>query len=200
MEDRGRRVSVEVLSKIPGYPNYLASTKGRIFSLLSRRFLKPNINVDGYQKVTLRLNGKSFTVLVHRAVLSSFRGPQPVEKPFALHNNGDPSNNKISNLRWGDAFENMADIKIHGRNHELNKTHCPRGHEYTPENTRITPRGHRRCIVCDRNSKTELRGRILSNDDSRHGSVNGYQNYGCWCSKCTEANSIYFKERWRNVQ
>lgn len=30
------------------------------------------------------------------------------------------------------------------------QTHCHRGHEYTPENTRRTSRGERRCRECDR--------------------------------------------------
>ena len=30
------------------------------------------------------------------------------------------------------------------------KTHCLRGHEFTPENTRITPQGWRQCKVCRR--------------------------------------------------
>jgi len=28
------------------------------------------------------------------------------------------------------------------------KTHCPQGHEYSPENTVYTPNGWRRCIAC----------------------------------------------------
>lgn len=33
-----------------------------------------------------------------------------------------------------------------------NRTHCPSGHEYTPENTRIVgPRKHRYCRTCQRN-------------------------------------------------
>ena len=30
------------------------------------------------------------------------------------------------------------------------KTHCPQGHEFTPENTRIDNRGSRRCRECDK--------------------------------------------------
>lgn len=30
------------------------------------------------------------------------------------------------------------------------KTHCLRGHDFTPENTRITKRGYRSCRECER--------------------------------------------------
>ena len=30
------------------------------------------------------------------------------------------------------------------------RTHCAQGHEFTPENTHIDPRGHRRCRTCNR--------------------------------------------------
>ena len=29
------------------------------------------------------------------------------------------------------------------------KTHCPQGHEYTPENTYISPKGYRKCRACE---------------------------------------------------
>lgn len=35
------------------------------------------------------------------------------------------------------------------------KTHCDYGHEFTPENTAITPRGHRRCRECNRRNCRE---------------------------------------------
>lgn len=37
------------------------------------------------------------------------------------------------------------------------KTHCERGHEYTPENTYITARGHRRCRECKREWQRQSR-------------------------------------------
>jgi hypothetical protein len=34
-------------------------------------------------------------------------------------------------------------------------THCPKGHEYTEENTRITPEGQRKCRACHRDWERE---------------------------------------------
>jgi hypothetical protein len=39
------------------------------------------------------------------------------------------------------------------------KTHCPRGHSYTPENTRVRPSGWRICRECERARDRLRRGR-----------------------------------------
>lgn len=36
--------------------------------------------------------------------------------------------------------------------------------------------------------------RLLSPDDPRHGTTNGYSNYKCRCDKCTKAHSLYYNE------
>ncbi len=36
-------------------------------------------------------------------------------------------------------------------------THCPRGHEYTPENTRETAKGYRNCRTCERERTRDRR-------------------------------------------
>lgn len=38
------------------------------------------------------------------------------------------------------------------------KTHCPRGHEYTTENTYVTKKGQRMCRACGREKSAEARG------------------------------------------
>lgn len=40
-----------------------------------------------------------------------------------------------------------------------NRTHCPKGHEYTPENTYVAPSGFRSCRTCYRARKVEMRRR-----------------------------------------
>lgn len=45
---------------------------------------------------------------------------------------------------------------VGGRNNAT-KTHCPRGHEYTPENTARTSRGGRYCRACKRQRDGEWR-------------------------------------------
>lgn len=38
-------------------------------------------------------------------------------------------------------------------------THCPRGHRYSPGNTRITPSGKRVCRMCDARRKRKERAK-----------------------------------------
>lgn len=49
----------------------------------------------------------------------------------------------------GSQRDNMQDAVRKGRHDSLKRTHCPRGHEYTPENTRLY-RGFRTCAICHR--------------------------------------------------
>lgn len=63
---------------------------------------------------------------------------------------GDRLNPALANLAYGTASENARDMRRHGTDPNLRKTHCPQGHEYTPENTYVTPKrpNARYCRTC----------------------------------------------------
>lgn len=48
----------------------------------------------------------------------------------------------------------MLDRQAHGTDHMLNRTHCPNGHAYSPENTNDIGR-HRQCRACRKDRKRE---------------------------------------------
>lgn len=108
------------MREIPGWDGYWATEEGRIFSTKRR---KPNqepkelhrhIDRYGYYTTSLMIdNEKSATMLVHRLVLSAFRG-LPEGDQQARHMDGNKLNNHIDNLVWGTVKENGADKVRHG--------------------------------------------------------------------------------------
>lgn len=77
--------------------------------------IKPWINAGtGYPMVDLKVYGKVKKLSVHRMVLFAFRGP-PEEGKVCCHEDGNPRNNKLENLRWDTSAANAADLKRHGR-------------------------------------------------------------------------------------
>lgn len=91
---------------------------------------------DLHQKVSLPLGRRRFKqVFVHKLVLEAFVGLAP-DGMCACHFDDDPTNNKLSNLRWDTQAANAADrIRNNGGCNYNSKTHCKWGHEFTPENT-----------------------------------------------------------------
>lgn len=122
------------------------------FRTIKSQVLKPRINQGGYEQVTLSKNRIAKTLLVHRLVCEAFNGPPPDDsKTWVLHGDGNRRNNTPENLRWGDVLDNAADTVRHGTSArwQSTKTHCPRGHPYSEENTYINPsRGSRSCRTC----------------------------------------------------
>ena len=76
--------------------------------------LKGSVAKNGYRMICLTINGIERHMLLHRVVARVFLGEPPEDKPFACHKDGDKSHNHAANLRWDDAFGNMADKVKHG--------------------------------------------------------------------------------------
>ena len=120
----------EVWKDIPGYEGrYQASTEGRIRSLDRKvrvvahgteatrtakgKILRPGQYCkSGHVSVVLGhgANGSP----VHKLVALTFLGPCPEGKEV-LHNDGDPKNNRLDNLRYGTRTENILDVFKLGR-------------------------------------------------------------------------------------
>lgn len=65
---------------------------------------------------------------------------------------GNRSNPALANLAYGTRSENNHDKREHGTDHNVVKTHCPKGHPYNEENTYVLPSrpGARYCRACHR--------------------------------------------------
>lgn len=84
----------------------LATRKGRVLSLAKKS--------NGYLCVTLTNGKKREQILVHRLVALAFHGAPPYPDAHVLHGDGDKTNNRADNLRWGTPADNHADTEKHG--------------------------------------------------------------------------------------
>lgn len=145
------------------------------------RRLRFDLDKDGYLRVRLYRDGVSLKVAAHVLVLESFVGPRP-RGLEALHCDGNPANNALSNLRWGTTSENQRDRVLHGRHFASERTHCPRDHQLVMPN--LDPyqlkRGWRTCLACKRahdNRRKALRaGRLFdfqADSDKRYAMIMG---------------------------
>ena len=101
-----------LMKTIPGHPNYLISCFGAVWSCRRSKYLKPELR-EGYKLVKLCADGKETTLSVHRLVLEAFEGPCPPGNE-CRHLDGNPTNNRLDNLKWGTPSENQADSIKHG--------------------------------------------------------------------------------------
>jgi hypothetical protein len=92
---------------IDGWPGYWIYSDGRIWSdRANGRFLVKTITFRGYVRYTLCKNGKQKAIVAHRLVAEAFI-PNPENKPQVNHINGNKLDNRVENLEWNTAKENM---------------------------------------------------------------------------------------------
>ena len=153
---------------VVGYEGfYKVSDKGRVRRIRQARgatdgrILKPNIGTTGYFRVNLHAAPRRPRVIkIHQLVTTAFIGPCPEGKEVA-HDDGNPENNAVTNLKYKTKSDNALDMIRHGTHNMARKTHCKHGHEFTPENTFIQ-KGNpkwRGCVQC---KKDRSRARKLA--------------------------------------
>lgn len=94
---------------IPGYPGYLVSKSGEVYSRQRGRVsrLRPGVKPGGYEFVGLRgLDGATAYKMVHRLVAEAFL-PNPSALPTVNHRDGRKRNNHVHNLEWASHQDNI---------------------------------------------------------------------------------------------
>lgn len=146
VSDQGRVRSLD--REVAGRNRY-----GEITRTLRGRVLKAPPNSDGYLMVSLCRDGSPVSRKVHVLVAVAFLGERP-EGMDVCHNNGNPADNRLLNLRYDTRAENITDAVRHGthNNGRAGRTHCPKNHPLSLPN--LVPsslkRGERGCLACNR--------------------------------------------------
>jgi hypothetical protein len=104
---------------IKGLEHYLIGDNGTIIRLAycpypemkkgrksyQERLLKTSVDKHGYVRADLCLNGVRKALKVHRLVATAFI-PNPNNKPYINHKDGNKKNNNVNNLEWCSPSEN----------------------------------------------------------------------------------------------
>ena len=85
--------------------DYSVSTEGEVRKDTIDYILSQSSQQD-YRHVTLLIDGKQKRMRVHRMVALTFI-PNPDNKPYVNHKNGNRSDNRVDNLEWVTPSENI---------------------------------------------------------------------------------------------
>lgn len=120
-------MSVIDFKHIPGFSRYIARSDGTVWSHVSVdrwRCLRGEPR-KGDRRVRLALtsdDGKLVRKYRSYFVLLTFAGPKP-DGCECLHRNGDCTDDRPSNLRWGTSKENKDDMLRHGTRRHGDQIH-----------------------------------------------------------------------------
>lgn len=108
----------EIWKSIREFPDYEISNFGRVKSLsreisngrgtiISKEIiLKPSFDTDGYKRISMRKDGKSYTRKIHRLVAQYFLKADK-GKSEVNHLDENKANNHVENLEWVNHLENV---------------------------------------------------------------------------------------------
>lgn len=110
--DIDEKYDIELWADVVGYEGiYQVSNLGNLRSLNFHnqgvpRNIKTNL-VAGYPHAILHCNGEKKNVHIHRLVAETFI-PNPDNKQYVNHINGDRQDNRVENLEWCTCSENTT--------------------------------------------------------------------------------------------
>ena len=94
--------------RIEGFENYTIDENGKVMNTNTGKEKIPCSNYvgNGYLYVDLYKNNKSHKRYLHRLVAQAFL-PNPQNKPYVNHKDGNTKNNNATNLEWCTPLENV---------------------------------------------------------------------------------------------
>ena len=94
---------------------YQVSNFGRVksFHSLPAKLITPYVNYNGYYVVEMRKDKKKITRLLHRLIAKAFI-PNPENKPYINHKDGNKLNYSLENLEWVTSAENTRHARENG--------------------------------------------------------------------------------------
>lgn len=112
---------VSNLGRVRGLPRRVQKKKSKGVKLsvqattffVKGRVMKPSSHRSGHKRIVFRRDDKPETHQVHKLVMMAFVGECP-EGMEICHNNGDPANNYLYNLRYDTHANNVRDQERHG--------------------------------------------------------------------------------------
>ena len=157
-----------VEKEVPGHPHIVVRSDGTAYSKgryvlrngkemhVPGRELKGSRHDSGHISLSVSKGGVPKKEYLHRLMYLAFKGDIP-DGMEVRHLDGDPSNNRISNLAIGDRASQRRDDVRNGVHPQARKTHCKRGHllaEWNLDTGRLK-KGHRVCLSCKRAMMTK---------------------------------------------
>ncbi len=136
---------MELWRPIPGCDSYEVSDHGWVRS--PRGLLACNPGSGGYRVAYMKIGRRTVARKVSGLVLEAFCGPRP-EGMYACHNNGNKTDDRLCNLRWGTPSSNNFDTVRHGRHWASSRDVCKHGHSLIDEANVIREPSRIRTRIC----------------------------------------------------
>jgi hypothetical protein len=97
----------EILIEIESVPEYAISENGRVYSMKSKKFMKPSLSDNGYMRVTCIVDGGYKKLAVHRLVAEVYLDCPEILEIQVNHKDSNRQNNHYTNLEWCTQSENI---------------------------------------------------------------------------------------------